>query len=344
MKHICGTAQENGVYDFRMIPSKLKNGDRVQIVAPSCSLSSIAWMTDAFLDRAKKRFAVWGIEVTEGKHIRERDAFDSSSIASRLEDLHDAFADRRVKAMIAIRGGFAANQLLRHLDYDLIRKNPKILCGFSDITALSNAIYAKTGLMGYSGPNFYHYGFEKGMEYSIDGFRRCALEGAPFAVEPAVQWTNDRASLEQSAPAFEPNEGYWIVHAGTAEGRLLGGNLCTLQLLHGTEFMPDLRDSVLFLEDDRTATPATFDRDLQSLIHQPGFDGVRGIVIGRFEKPSAMTRALLTQIIDAKEELRHLPAIANADFGHTHPMITFPIGGAVRIEAGAGARITIMEH
>ncbi len=90
--------------------------------------------------------------------------------------------------------------------------------------------------------------------------------------------------------------------------------------------MPDIRDSILFLEDDNEAHAGTIDRDLQSLIHQPGFDRVRAIVFGRFQTASNMTQGLITQIVRSKKELSDIPVIANVDFGHTTPMITFPIG------------------
>lgn len=109
--------------------------------------------------------------------------------------------------------------------------------------------------------------------------------------------------------------------------------------------MPSLKNSVLFLEDDSESLPHTFDRDLQSLIHQPGFDGVGGIVIGRFERASKMTRELLQQIIATKRELRKLPVVANVDFGHTSPLITFPIGGEATLGVSTeGVEIVITKH
>lgn len=109
--------------------------------------------------------------------------------------------------------------------------------------------------------------------------------------------------------------------------------------------MPDLSHSILFLEDDSESLSHAFDRDTQSLIHQPGFIGVQGIVIGRFQKESKITNPLLKQIIKSKKELAHLPIIAGVDFGHTDPKITFPIGGNVELTAKAGkSTIQITKH
>ena len=131
------------------------------------------------------------------------------------------------------------------------------------------------------------------------------------------------------------NPGWWVLNNGEAEGTILGGNLCTLNLLQGTAFMPTLEGSVVFVEDDDRVSPWDFDRDLLSLIQQPGFAGVRGVVIGRFQRASGMTRELLEQIVNTKQELSRLPVLANVDFGHTFPMITFPIGGTVHFNADA---------
>lgn len=334
----------------KFFPPRLRPGDTVRIIAPSCTLTSIEWMNDELLARAKKFFIDLGMTVSEGKHIRERNAFDSTSIEHRIEDLHDAFRDPSVKLISTIRGGWSSNQLLRSIDYDLIRKHPKILCGFSDITALSNAIYAKTGLVGYSGPNFTHFAFGPQIRYSLDAFVRCVTTTEPIDVLPSAQWTRDRFSLDHQELHFERSDGWWILQEGEVSGTIIGANLCTFNLLHGTEYMPSLEGSILFLEDDYETHSKTFDRDLQSILHQPGFSGVRGIVIGRFESHAAnaamqpITRELLTEIVRSKRELRGLPVIANVDFGHTHPMITFPIGGRVEVKAGEESRIRIVAH
>lgn len=338
-------------YHYSMIiPPKLKAGDDVRIIAPSCTLPSLEWMDEAFLERAKEYFRSRGCSVSESKHLRERNVFDSTSIEHRLEDLHDAFRDPKVTMMCTIRGGWNCNQLLPHLDYELIKRNPKILCGFSDITALGNAIYAKTGLVTYSGANFYHFGFGSQMQYTYDAFDRCVMQDQPFEITASKAWTGDHYEPKKPEFAFKPNDGFWIMSEGKAEGTSLGANLCTLQLLHGTEFMPDIRGSILFLEDDYESHPRTFDRDFESLSRQTGFDEVHGILIGRFETRTAngfppMDREQLEKIVACKSLPKNIPIIANVDFGHTNPIATFPIGGTVRIEAESGrTKIEVVRH
>ncbi|MBD3329707.1 LD-carboxypeptidase, partial [Candidatus Dojkabacteria bacterium] len=146
-------------------------------------------------------------------------------------------------------------------------------------------------------------------------------------------WTDDEWWMDQENRALIKNEGYWTINEGEAEGKILGGNLGTFNLLHGTQYMPDISDSVLFIEDDSESQTVHFDRQLQALIHQPGFDSVRGLVIGRFQKESQIQRDDLEDIIRTKKELDKIPVIANVDFGHTEPKITIPIGGQVYIKA-----------
>lgn len=324
------------------IPPKLKPGDEVRIVAPARSLGIISPDVRSL---AQKRLESLGLRVTFSSHVEEQDEFSSSSVRSRVDDLHQAFRDKNVKAVFSVIGGFNSNQLLQYIDYSVIQKNPKILCGYSDITALGNAIYAKTGLITYSGPSFSLFGMKKGFDYTLEYFKKSVMSDQLLSVSPSKEWSDDPWYKDQNKRTFITNQGWHIIHQGEAEGTIIGGNICTFNLLQGTEFMPSLKNTILFIEDDYESVPHTFDRDLQSLIHQPGFAGVRGIVIGRFQKASQMTKELLMKIIETKKELKNIPVIADADFGHTSPMITFPIGGKGRLVAGKeGITLEIVKH
>ncbi|NTU46837.1 hypothetical protein HGA88_04395 [Candidatus Roizmanbacteria bacterium] len=164
-------------------------------------------------------------------------------------------------------------------------------------------------------------------------FKNCLFQESPYEVLASKEWIDDRWAGDQENRVFHKNEGYRVINEGVAEGAIVGGNLCTLNLLQGTEYMPSLKNTILFLEDDSMSEPFTFDRDLQSLIHQPEFTEVKGIVFGRFQTESHMTNELLVKIVETKKELAGLPIISGADFGHTTPMITIPIGGTARISA-----------
>ena len=328
-----------------MIPAKLKAGDEVRVIAPARSLGIISTELRGF---ANARFENLGLKLTFGNNVNECDDFKSSSIAARVADMHNAFLDPNVKGVVTVIGGFNCNQLLSHLDYHLIRKNPKIFCGYSDITALQNAILAKTGLVTYSGPHYSTFGMQQRFDFTLEHFVRCLFENAPITLQASTNWSDDTWYAKQNERTFLPNPGYIVLNGGEAEGTILGGNLCTFNLLHGTSYMPSLKNSVLFLEDDEAAgsfTPMEFDRNLQSILHQPGATDIQGLVIGRFQKKSAVTEELLRQIISSKKELEGKLVIAGVDFGHTDPLITFPIGGTARITAGTrGVSINILKH
>ncbi|MFI8495468.1 S66 peptidase family protein [Peribacillus butanolivorans] len=306
-----------------MKPSRLKAGDEIRIIAPSRSLAIVKGEQRRL---AEERLMELGFKVTYGNTALVHDDFFSNSIEDRIEDLHDAFRDPNVKGIFTAIGGYNANQLLRYIDYDLIKENPKVLMGYSDITAILLAIYKKTGLTTYPGPHFSTFGMKAELEYTMEYFKKAVLQVEDFYLEPSETWSDDSWHLEQDDRTFHTNSGYMVIQEGEATGTIIGGNLCTINLLQGTEYMPSLKDSILFIEDDEESHPFSFDRDLQSLLQLPDASGIKGIVIGRFQKESGMTDYALQEIISTKKEINGIPVIANANFGHVHPFVTVPVG------------------
>ncbi|MBI5092311.1 MAG: LD-carboxypeptidase [Candidatus Hydrogenedentes bacterium] len=311
-----------------MAPPRLAPGDEIRIVTPARSL---AVTSDTVRDIAYSRLTGLGLHVSFGQNANEIDESRSSPVQSRIHDLHEAFADKSVKAVLAAEGGYNTNQILSYVDYQLIRRNPKVFCGFSDITALNDAILAKAGLMTYYGPVYSSFGERDHFEYSLEHFRKCVFDSAPVTVRPSENWSNDRWRADQDARALITNEGYWPIHEGEARGTIVGGNLDTLNLLQGTEFMPRLDGAILFVEDDSATSLPILDRNLQSIFHLPDFRRVKALIMGRFEKASNIAREDLERLVRAKKELGAIPVVANVDFGHSEPRITFPIGGTASL-------------
>ena len=319
----------------KIIPKKLKKGDEIRVIAPSRSMSILKENT---VNLAKSRLEEMGFKVTFGKNTLKcsNDDYKCATIDERIEDLHEAFNDKCVKAILTAIGGYNVNQILDYIDYELIKRNPKIICGFSDNTALINAIYAKTGLITFSGPQFFSFGMKYGLEYTIDYFKKIFMEKKDIEIKSSEQWSNDKWMKNQEEREFINNKGMEVIQYGETEGKIIGGNLCTLNLLQGTEYMPNLDNSILFIEDDGETGKAfmkEFDRNLQSLLHSAKGKKIRGLVIGRSEKISEMDRNKWKEIIETKRELKDIPIIINADIGHTTPIFTFPIGGDVHIIA-----------
>lgn len=325
-----------------LFPPKLKAGDKIRIIAPSRSMGLISESNKALAVKALENL---GLSLTFGKHVDECDLMLSSSIESRLQDLHEAFADQSVKAILAVIGGYNSNQLLDGIDYDLIKKNPKILCGFSDITALINAIYHKTNLVTYSGVHFSSFAMQKGFDYSCESFKKIFFSPEKIPLLPSKEWSEDAWYMEQENRVFHKNPGYTVIQPGKAAGKIIGGNLGTLQLLRGTPYMPSLEGTILFLEDVASSSGPhvnEFDRILQSLTQAPDFNRIQALVIGRFESEFGMTDEKLRFIISTKPALRDIPIIANADFGHTTPIFTFPIGGTAIISAEKTGEVSLV--
>ena len=301
-------------------------GDEIRIIAPSCSMAIIS---EQGVQQATRRLELLGFNVTFGKHVNVCDLHESSSIEQRIEDLHAAFADPTVKGILTVIGGYNCNELLPYIDYELIKANPKILCGFSDITVLAAAIYAKCGFITYSGPHFSSFQMDGLQQYQTEFFQKALMRDKPFLLEPSANWSDDAWFLDQENRVYEETK--WKVYSeGSTSGKLLGGNLCTLNLLQGTQYMPDITDCILFLEDDEGTNPELFARDLTSLL-QASSD-IKGLLIGRFQKVSNMTQEQLFFILDKHPMLKEVPVIYDVDFGHTQPIVTLPIGGTVRVD------------
>lgn len=317
-----------------IIPEKLKVGDEVRIIAPSRSMNIIGKET---IEVATERFEKMGLKVTFGKYVNEADEYyGTASIEHRVEDIKDAFLDKNVKAIFTIIGGFNSNQILKYIDYDIIKQNPKIICGYSDITAILSAIHAKTGLVTYYGPHFSTFGEIKGFDYTQEYFNKMFFQTNEFEIKSSDEWSSDSWFIDQENRNFIKNDGMFTINEGIAEGEIVGGYSNILALLKGTEYMPDIKNKILFLEYESEEGKNGFlaiDRLFQSLIHLPDFKYVKGLVLGRAIPNLEMTKEKWIKIIKGKRELNYIPVIANCDFGHTTPMFTFPIGGYARLEA-----------
>ncbi len=312
----------------------LKKGDEIRVIAPSRSMNILS---DDTINNAITVLENMGLKVTFGKKVMEYDEdYGCASIEERIQDLHEAFLDKDVKGIFTVIGGYNINQLLKYIDYKIIENNPKVLCGFSDITALQNAIYVKTNMITFSGPHFSTFGMKKGLEYTVENMKKMILTDMPVEITSSEEYSDDPWFIEQENRKFIKNEGMKIINQGIAEGRILGGNLGAFNLLQGTQFMPDISESILFLEDEDLCGDVflqKFDRSLQSLIQLPNFHKVKGIILGRAQVKCNMDNAKWEKLIKTKKELNNIPIIVGVDFGHTTPIFTFPIGGKCRIIA-----------
>ncbi|AKK04794.1 putative MccF-like protein (microcin C7 resistance) [Corynebacterium mustelae] len=318
-----------------VFPKALSVGSHIRVIAPSDSLAPIETgeMGRYLSNLATRRLESLGFRVSFSSYARESGRFEFSSVDKRLHDLHEAFADKSVDGIITVIGGTSSHELLPYLNFDLIADNPKFFCGYSDITALQNAIYARTGVVTYSGPHWSSFGMRDYFETTQASFQQAAMSLNSIEWKPSSWFTDDSWFIEQDNRVTEPTSGWWIINDGCAQGTALGSNLSTFTLLNGTRFLPQLAGSILFAEVTAGSSIVEFRRRLFSVLQQPGGDQLAGLVIGRFQKHSTVTREDIEELVSDIPQLSAIPVVANLDFGHTNPQLTFPIGGQVNLRA-----------
>lgn len=320
-------------FDTKMIsPPRLHPGDEIRVLALSRSLGGVLRQGDiseADVEVAVGRLKDLGLIVSFGQHVYECNEHLTAQPSHRVEDLRDALEDPSVAAILACVGGIGAAQLLDLLDYDLIASNPKIFCGYSDVTKLWSAIGRRSQLVTYYGPNFTSFMMREGFNYTYEAFSECLFGNGDFSLKPCAMWSDDDWARAQDERNLMENDGFWAVQEGRAVGRIVGGTYYGLNMLQGSPYFPDLRGAVLFLEMPACgkATLMALDTGLRMLALQPGFEMVKGIVLGRYSRQGQVTLENLTALLAEIPNVRGLPVLANADFGHTTPCATIPIGG-----------------
>lgn len=314
-------------------PAKLKQGDHIRVLSPSSSIRSIGGF-DANLT-AKDRLEKLGFVVSFSSNYHAHDSFNSASIEDRVADLHEAFADDSVKAILATIGGFNCNELLPYLDYELIRQNPKIVCGYSDTTALLHAITTKAGVATYMGPSYSSFKMNELQEYQMMAWLNAMTQNR-YQLIPSTQWSSDAWFLPNEPRQFYPTN--WRVYtAGRANGRVIGGNLCTFGLLNGTPFAPKVdkmtQGYVLFLEAAEGYDRYDILRQMTAVLQN--YPNPKALLLGRFPKECQIDDEVLYFILDKYPVLKQIPVMTDLDFAHTQPLFTLTIGAMAYIDTDA---------
>ena len=285
-------------------PCRLKDGDVIGIVAPSSPFK---------LHDLKQGVAVlhaMGYRTHLADDLLARNGYLAGDDRQRYLQLHQMFADPQVNAVMCARGGFGAMKLLERLDYGLIGANAKPFIGFSDITALHQAFFQKTGLVTFHGP----------------------LVTTLAKADAAIHKTWKAALAGDHALRYAVHEKQ-ILRAGSAEGIFRGGNLATLCHLLGTAFAPDLDGCLLFIEDTGEA-PYRVDRMLTQMKMAGTFQGLKGLVVGSFK--GCGDYAQILQLIDQHFKDMRIPVITGFPMGHDEPNVIVPLGLSARMDTDKG--------
>lgn len=312
---------------IRIKPPRIRPRAVVGLVAPS------GVVTDSTIERCVRSLEAMGFSVKLGANIRKAWGGYAGPIADRVADLHAMFTDREVQGLWVARGGSGAAGLLPHLDYDLIARHPKVLVGYSDITALHLALQARCGLVTFHGPGA---GSSQG-EYMLTNQYAVLMSPQPTYRMEGSPLNRERGEKESAFQRIS-----W--KGGIAEGRLTGGNLSVLTALIGTPYEPMVRDAILCLEEVSEA-PYRVDRMLTHIEQSLGLQTAAGIALGVFsrcEPKDNEAQLSLREVLDHHFSGSNIPAAYGLSFGHIAENLTLPFGIRARLDADEGS-LTLLE-
>ncbi len=325
---------------------KLKKGDYIGIFSPS---SPITYSCPKRFERAKKYLQDKGFKIVEGNLTGKYDFYRAGSIKERAEELNNLIRDPEVKCIMSTIGGMNSNSLLPYIDYEAFKKNPKIIIGYSDVTAILLAIYEQTGISTYYGPALLASFGELSpfVDSTYRYFKEITMDEIkiPYVFEIPQYWTEEYVNWETQDRSKEESENKWItICEGVARGRVIGGNLNTIQGIWGSKYMPEIKDGDILFIEDSLKDAATIERSFSFLKVNGVFDRISGIILGKHElfddlKTGKKPYEILLEVLGNKK----LPFIADFDCCHTHPMMTLPIGCEIELDA-TNKKVSIIEE
>jgi len=303
-----------------LLPAPLKKGDTVGIISPSAATADRMEFT-----YAKEAMEGLGFKVKLGKNLMNRFGHLAGTDQERAEDFNSMFGDSEVKAVICIRGGSGAARILPLINYENVKRNPKPLLGYSDITALHCALQSQAGLISFHGPN----GSGSWNSFNVKQFEQV------FFNREKITFKNEGSKGDELV--LKANR-IQTLKSGIAEGKILGGNLTVLTALSGTPYYPDFQDSILFIEDIGE-DPYRMDRMMSTLQLNGTLGKIKGFIFGQCNdcKPGGGYGSLtLDQILDQYVLPLSIPAYTGAMIGHISRQFIVPVGAQIQMDADAG--------
>ncbi len=316
----------------------LKPGDAIGIFSPSSPATATASIR---YERAKTFLASKGFELIEGALCAKQDYYRSGSILERADELNQLIRNPKVRCIMSSIGGMNSNSLLPYIDYPALLADPKIIVGYSDVTAILLGVYAKTGLITYYGPaavaSFGEFPPFVDETYHHFDALLCQEKVRPYTYPMPQYWTEEFIDWQSQDRSKVKIANHWTtLSGGCATGRLIGGNLNTLQGIWGSPYMPDIQTGDILFIEDSLKDIATVERSFSLLKLNGIFEKISGLILGKHEcfKDLGTGRCpedVLLEVIGKP----NFPILSNFDACHTHPMLTLPIGAQVQLDAGA---------
>lgn len=304
-----------------MLPKAIKPGDTIGVVAPSEIIKNNELEQ---IESSKKFFENSQYKIKFGKYTRTNSTGYGATAKQKAEDLNNMFKDDNIKAIICAEGGWDCNTVFDYLDYDLIKRNPKIICGYSDITALCNVIYSKTGLVTFHGPNF----------KSISDWNDTDKYSAKEIIK---RFQNKNIELGTNEDRYD------IIKQGKAKGILVGGNLSLITGLALGKYKIDFTDKILFIEELAYESNPNFVNHYLYYLKQNGvFNKIKGIWVGNYEHESGITlEEILLNVLDGEYSF---PIVKSNNFGHCNKKTVIPIGTIAEINTEEKIKIKLLEN
>ena len=306
---------------------KLQKGDTVGVIAPS---SKIDKDDLEVINNSVLLMESTGLKVKFAKNAFKTTLGYSATPQEKAQDINEMFADDEVKMIFCVSGGFNSNTVFEYLDYDVIEKNPKPLCGFSDSTSIENVIYQKTGVITFNGPTF----------------KALTSWATPYAYEEVV-----KRFLKGDMQLGQADDEYYTIKEGVSEGILVGGNLSLVSEMAVGNYSIDFTDKILFIEEFCLETPPELVSNYLFHLKQNGvFDKIKGIWIGNYDGSVALEKILLDVLeSDAinstiQKNKYKFPIIKSNNFGHTEKKTVIPVGGKAKIDTSKKIKIEITEN
>lgn len=320
---------------IQRVAPPLKQGDTIGFFSPSTPATSFAFKR---FERAKLFLEDKGYKLQAGSLTGKSDFYRSGTIKARVEELNALIRDPKVRCIMATMGGMVSNSILPYIDYEALKKDPKIIIGYSDVTALLFGIYAQTGLITFYGPalvsSFGEIGYflNKTYQYFHDVIVQANL---PYTIKNPAFWTEEYIDWQEQTEEKNkiPNK-LITLNGGKVTGKLFVANLNTLEGIFASPYMPNINRSDILLIEDSFKDAATVERSFSHLKISGIFDRIGGLILGKHEKfDDQGTGRKPYQILMEVINKTNIPILAEYDCCHTHPMITLPIGAIATLDA-----------